>query len=338
MSRAKFAAAKELIQSKQYAEARSLLETIDDPLAAEWIAKVDALSPRPLLLDEPPADQATVKTTITWSDAGIPNPATKQKEPVAAVKPVDTFKSLVRLLKRGIGRRVTGRKILAYSVRFVRARLAPAPSEDQIGFYSLETGSGHIRTPARRKAVLGRRFVSLVCLLVWVLLVSRFFVPAGTPTVSNAAPVQVFKADTSQQRRPTPAAAASLRPEDEFQLKFLEQLSNRIQSVRLIKNGQALYTVIIIYKTGATTSQEFVDEWMMIIRPLAQVILDQGLAVGEVFLLSVDQNDGQVGKFSTTGQDLLALDAKKMVRADFLKRAKFESYKPTSPLQPTSTR
>ncbi len=45
MSKAKFEAARELIQAKQYDEARILLKTIDHPKAAEWIAKINALSP-----------------------------------------------------------------------------------------------------------------------------------------------------------------------------------------------------------------------------------------------------------------------------------------------------
>lgn len=44
MSKAKFEAAKELIQEKKYSEARTILQTIDHPLAKEWLAKVDALS------------------------------------------------------------------------------------------------------------------------------------------------------------------------------------------------------------------------------------------------------------------------------------------------------
>ncbi len=46
MSRAKFEAARELIQAKQYEEARALLKTIDHPMATEWIDKIDALSPQ----------------------------------------------------------------------------------------------------------------------------------------------------------------------------------------------------------------------------------------------------------------------------------------------------
>lgn len=46
MSKAKFAAAKELIDEKKYDEARSILGTIDHPVARQWEAKIDSLSPR----------------------------------------------------------------------------------------------------------------------------------------------------------------------------------------------------------------------------------------------------------------------------------------------------
>jgi len=44
MSRAKFEAARELIQTRQYDAARAILKTIDDPKAKEWITKIDGLS------------------------------------------------------------------------------------------------------------------------------------------------------------------------------------------------------------------------------------------------------------------------------------------------------
>src|SRR5260221_7335082 len=43
MSKAKFDAAQELINEKKYAEARSLLTTIDHPMAKEWISQIDAI-------------------------------------------------------------------------------------------------------------------------------------------------------------------------------------------------------------------------------------------------------------------------------------------------------
>lgn len=45
MSKAKFDAAKELIDSKSYAEARALLKTIDHPTARQWETKLDKLDP-----------------------------------------------------------------------------------------------------------------------------------------------------------------------------------------------------------------------------------------------------------------------------------------------------
>lgn len=45
MSKAKFDAAKQLIGEKKYAEARSILSTIDHPTARQWEAKLDQLAP-----------------------------------------------------------------------------------------------------------------------------------------------------------------------------------------------------------------------------------------------------------------------------------------------------
>jgi hypothetical protein len=46
MSKAKFDAAKQFIQVKQYDQARALLETIDHPTAAKWLAKLDEIVPK----------------------------------------------------------------------------------------------------------------------------------------------------------------------------------------------------------------------------------------------------------------------------------------------------
>lgn len=45
MSKAKFDAAKELIDEKRYDEARALLRTIDHPTAAKWLDKLDVIAP-----------------------------------------------------------------------------------------------------------------------------------------------------------------------------------------------------------------------------------------------------------------------------------------------------
>lgn len=52
MSKAKFEAARELIQEKKYDEARAILGTIDHPKAAEWIGKIDSLVLAPVELSE----------------------------------------------------------------------------------------------------------------------------------------------------------------------------------------------------------------------------------------------------------------------------------------------
>lgn len=45
MSKAKFAAARELITEKKYDQARSILETIDHPTAKDWLKKLDEIAP-----------------------------------------------------------------------------------------------------------------------------------------------------------------------------------------------------------------------------------------------------------------------------------------------------
>jgi len=45
MSKAKFAAAKELIQEKHYDAARAVLQTMNDPNARQWLQKLDQIAP-----------------------------------------------------------------------------------------------------------------------------------------------------------------------------------------------------------------------------------------------------------------------------------------------------
>jgi hypothetical protein len=45
VSRTKFEAAREFIKEKRYAEARTILKTIDHPTATEWLQKIDRLDP-----------------------------------------------------------------------------------------------------------------------------------------------------------------------------------------------------------------------------------------------------------------------------------------------------
>ena len=44
MSKAKFAAARELIREGKLDEARAILRTVDHPKAAEWLAKLESAS------------------------------------------------------------------------------------------------------------------------------------------------------------------------------------------------------------------------------------------------------------------------------------------------------
>lgn len=45
MSKAKLVAARELIKEKKYNEARILLKSIDDPIAQDWLSKLDKIAP-----------------------------------------------------------------------------------------------------------------------------------------------------------------------------------------------------------------------------------------------------------------------------------------------------
>ncbi|MCA0453434.1 MAG: hypothetical protein LCI00_05625 [Chloroflexi bacterium] len=59
MSKAKFDAAKELIDEKRYGEARALLKTIDHPTAITWLDKLDVIAPAPQI----PASKIRTKPT-----------------------------------------------------------------------------------------------------------------------------------------------------------------------------------------------------------------------------------------------------------------------------------
>lgn len=59
MSKAKFAAAKELIDEKQYDSARAILKTIDHPAAREWEKKLDTIAP--IANYRPPEPESFIK-------------------------------------------------------------------------------------------------------------------------------------------------------------------------------------------------------------------------------------------------------------------------------------
>lgn len=61
MSQAKYAAVKELIQEKKYSAARAVLETIDDPQASQWLAKLDRIAAA-----EKPVTKQSGKRLIPW--------------------------------------------------------------------------------------------------------------------------------------------------------------------------------------------------------------------------------------------------------------------------------
>src|SRR5690349_15150158 len=74
MSKAKFAAAKELIDEKKYDEARAILKTIDHPAARDWETRLDKIAP-PVSYKPPEPD---------WSQPAPPTPVVKTAKPKQA--------------------------------------------------------------------------------------------------------------------------------------------------------------------------------------------------------------------------------------------------------------
>ncbi|MEO8611134.1 MAG: hypothetical protein ABI690_24775 [Chloroflexota bacterium] len=54
MSNTKLAAARELVQEKNYDAARKILETMDDPTARKWLAQIKSVAPQDILPPAPP--------------------------------------------------------------------------------------------------------------------------------------------------------------------------------------------------------------------------------------------------------------------------------------------
>lgn len=72
MSKAKFDAAKQLIQEKQYDEARALLKTIDHPTARQWEAKLNTIAPAPVAQPVKPKRKWTPKKLLLLAVLAIP--------------------------------------------------------------------------------------------------------------------------------------------------------------------------------------------------------------------------------------------------------------------------
>jgi hypothetical protein len=66
VSQAKFAAARELIQEKNYEVARAVLKTINDPSAVQWLQKLEQLAPEmpviPVVLTRSPQEEKFYRT------------------------------------------------------------------------------------------------------------------------------------------------------------------------------------------------------------------------------------------------------------------------------------
>lgn len=74
MSKQKMLAARELINEKRYAEARTLLKTIDDPKAKEWLKKLDQIAPERRI-------QPLSRSIQTIPDPEYPEIIKKSKKP-----------------------------------------------------------------------------------------------------------------------------------------------------------------------------------------------------------------------------------------------------------------
>lgn len=107
MSKAKFAAAKELIDEKKYDEARGILKTIDHPTAREWEAKLDKISPA----FKPPEP--------TWAQAPLPP---LQLKPVPKTNPAGCRNAIVLTVAIFI--------IIELTHPFDSPPAAPAPTRD----------------------------------------------------------------------------------------------------------------------------------------------------------------------------------------------------------------
>lgn len=78
LSKAKFEAARKLIKAGRYSQARSLLETIDHPKAAEWIVKLDQLARRDSQPQRPQPGTSS-KTSTQTTPATRARPSSKRR-------------------------------------------------------------------------------------------------------------------------------------------------------------------------------------------------------------------------------------------------------------------
>jgi hypothetical protein len=79
MSRDQMLRAKELIEVKQYAEARTILETINHPTAKQWLAKLDDIDPENDLGDPFADAPAGLYQSDKRSTSAIPAPPSMMK-------------------------------------------------------------------------------------------------------------------------------------------------------------------------------------------------------------------------------------------------------------------
>lgn len=149
MSNAKLVAAKELIQEKHYAEARTLLRTVNHPTALKWLAKLDEIAP----LDVPPPPSVP---------QFYPPPSAPQWMP-SSPQAEQYYRRENRLAhRRRIGKAIE--LILGGIVCFVLSAIfaAPVPSIEQGGKMVVNIGLGWMFIP-----------IGLLMILVGIVLVLK---------------------------------------------------------------------------------------------------------------------------------------------------------------------
>jgi hypothetical protein len=145
LSKAKLAAAKELIQEKRYAEARALLKTVNDPIATRWLEQLDSIAPE---LASPSTQSNTVLP---------PSPSQYYASPPPINAEADRYyrRENSRANRRRIGSafELLGIGIFCFAIFVYSAQ--PVPSIQQNGTMVVNIGLGWLFIPLGILAILG---------------------------------------------------------------------------------------------------------------------------------------------------------------------------------------
>lgn len=159
MSKAKFAAVKELIDEKKFDEARTLLKTIDHPVAQEWIDKLDKIAPPPTYRPVEPQGFLSPPPSV---------PAAKAAKP-KSLTPSQTRGCLLSVLTI----------VIFY---FVSNRSASPAPKSAPTFTEAERAAIHSTSTAEKVAFLGTEAVTNLTATVIALTP-----PTATPTLAPSA-------------------------------------------------------------------------------------------------------------------------------------------------------